>query len=198
MHPLTIFPNEDPTLQSRPEKEFFLFFQILKRLSHQNVLVVDKNLYYICNRIQEPDQFFMAGIGSNPFELITFSITHKTKVMKKTILLSIMAVAMTTSAFSEQKAIPMQTHQTGSADLSIMEARTPINLPISVYYDSDTNILEVWCADDNIQAEVYVYDDSGTVEAYSPYMNVALQLTPYHSHSILIKGDGWEAEGGGV
>ena len=114
--------------------------------------------------------------------------------MKKTILLFIMAVAMTTSAFSEQKAIPMQTHQTGSADLSIMEARDPINLPISVYYDSDTNILEVWCADDNIQAEVYVYDESGNVEAYSTCTNVTIQLTPSPTHTIILIGDGWEAE----
>lgn len=106
-----------------------------------------------------------------------------------------MAVAMATSAFSEQRAIPMQTHQTGSADLSIMEARTPINLPISVYYDSETNILEVWCADDNIQAEVFVFDESGAVEAYSPCMNVTLTLTTSASHSIRIIGDGWEGEG---
>ena len=72
--------------------------------------------------------------------------------------------------------------------------RNPINLPITVYYDSDTNILEVWCTDDNIQAEVYIYDESGAVEAYSPYMNVALTLTSSGSHSVLIVGDGWEAE----
>ena len=114
--------------------------------------------------------------------------------MKKIILLFLMAVAMTTSVFSEQIAIPMRTHQSGSADLNIKEVRTPINLPISVYYDSDTNILEVWCTDDNIQAEVYIYDESGAVEAYSPYMNVALTLTSSGSHSVLIVGDGWEAE----
>ena len=73
--------------------------------------------------------------------------------------------------------------------------RTPISLPIAVYYDSDANILEVWCDNDNIQAEVFVYDETGTVEAYSPYMNISLQLSSSGSHTILLKGDGWEAEG---
>lgn len=106
-----------------------------------------------------------------------------------------MAIAMTSSAFSEQKSIVFLTHQTNSSKDNLEVDRNPINLPIAVYYDFDTNILEVWCDNDNIQAEVYVYDESGNVEAYSAYMNVALQLTSSSVHSILIIGDGWEAEG---
>lgn len=107
-----------------------------------------------------------------------------------------MAVAMTTSAFSEQTAIPMQTHtyKEGYDDLTKRD-RNPINLPISVYYDSETNILEVWCADDNIQAEVFVFDESGAVEAYSPCMNVTLKLSSSNTHSIHLIGDGWGAKG---
>lgn len=115
--------------------------------------------------------------------------------MKKIIVLFLMTVAIMTSTFSERRAIPIRTHQSGSSKSLTEKDRNPINLPIAVYYDSDTIILEVWCDNDNIQAEVYVYDESGTVEAYSPYMNVTIQLTSYNSHSILIKGDGWEAEG---
>lgn len=115
--------------------------------------------------------------------------------MKKIILLFLMAIAMTSSAFSEQKSIVFLTHQTNSSKDNLEVDRNPINLPIAVYYDFDTNILEVWCDNDNIQAEVYVYDESGNVEAYSAYMNVALQLTSSSVHSILIIGDGWEAEG---
>ena len=116
--------------------------------------------------------------------------------MKKIILLFLMAIAMTTSAFSERSQISIRTHQNGENSDTLTEVdRNPINLPITVYYDSDANILEVWCADDNIQAEVFVYDESGVVEAYSPYLNVALTLTSSGSHSIIIVGDGWEAEG---
>ena len=114
--------------------------------------------------------------------------------MKKIILLFLMSIAMTSSAFSERTRQHMKVHKTGVSEECMEIDRNPINLPISVYYDSDTNILEVWCTDDNIQAEVYIYDESGAVEAYSPYMNVALTLTSSSSHSVLIVGDGWEAE----
>lgn len=73
--------------------------------------------------------------------------------------------------------------------------RTPIKIPIAVFYNSDTNIAEVWCEDDNIQAEIYVYDVNEAIEAYSPYMNIALQLTSNGSHYIKIIGDGWIAHG---
>lgn len=115
--------------------------------------------------------------------------------MKKIIFLLLMIVAMTTSAFSAKKTIPLSTHQNeGFQDLSERD-RNPIVLPIAVYYDSDTNILEVWCDNDNIQAEVFVYNESGIVEAYSPYMNAALTLTSSHTYSLRLIGDGWEAVG---
>lgn len=115
--------------------------------------------------------------------------------MKKIILLFLMAIAMTSSAFSERTRHHMRVHQSGSSDLNTEIERSPLSLPLAVYYDSETYIFEIWCDNDNIQAEVYVYDKSGNVEAYSPYMNVALTLTSSGSHSILIVGDGWEAEG---
>lgn len=106
-----------------------------------------------------------------------------------------MAIAMTTSAFCEKRAIPTRVHESGSSkELSEID-RYPIDLPIVVFYDSDTNTLEVLCDNDNIQGEVYVYDEAGTLEVYSPCMNVCLTFTTSNHHSILIKGDGWEAEG---
>lgn len=115
--------------------------------------------------------------------------------MKKIILLFLMAVAMATSAFSEKRAVPMRTHQNGeNSEYLTGVDRHPITLPIAVYYDSETNTLEVRCDDDNILAEVFVYDEAGAVEAYSPYMNVSLTLTSSNSHAILLIGNGWEAE----
>ena len=102
---------------------------------------------------------------------------------------------MTSSAFGGQRAIPLRTHQNGEQSESLNNRdRNPINLPIVVLYDTNTYIIEVWCDDDNIQAEVFVFDESGAVEAYSPYMNMTLQLSSSTYHSILLKGDGWEGE----
>ena len=115
--------------------------------------------------------------------------------MKRIILLFLMAVALTTSAYSARTAKHLKTHQTNKTGNNTEWDRSPIQLPIAVYYDSDTNILEVWCDDDNIQAEVYVYNESGELETYSPYMNITIQLPSSESHTIHIIGDGWEAEG---
>ena len=115
--------------------------------------------------------------------------------MKKIILLLLMMIAMTPSVFSERQQQCLSTHKKGSESINIGKDRDPITLPISVYYDSETNILEVWCADDNIQAEVLVFDESGAVEAYSACMNVTLKLSSSNTHSIHLIGDGWEAEG---
>ena len=115
--------------------------------------------------------------------------------MKKKILLLLMVIAMTTSVFGERTRYPLRTHRMGSNSENLKVERSPIQLPIAVFYDSDTNILEVWCDDDNIQAEVYVYNESGELETYSPYMNITIQLPSPASHTILIKGDGWEVEG---
>lgn len=114
--------------------------------------------------------------------------------MKKFILLLLMTVAMTVPSYGGKTAVPLKAHESGSLKELGERDRNPIRLPIVVYFDSDTNILEVWCDDDNIQAEVYVYDETGAVEAYSAYMNVTIQLSSSNPHSVLIKGDGWEGE----
>lgn len=114
--------------------------------------------------------------------------------MKKIILLFMFAFSMTTSTYSERQTLPMEIHEAGDSDFMTEKDRYPIQLPIVVFYDSETNIIEVWCDNDNIQAEVFVYDESGALEAYSPYMNMTLQLSSSTSHSILLKGDGWQAE----
>ena len=81
--------------------------------------------------------------------------------MKKIILVLLAAVAMTTHVYSERVVTPLKTHQPVSQSGNKNEDRNPINLPITVYYDSDTYLLEVWCQDDNIQGEIFVYDESG-------------------------------------
>lgn len=115
--------------------------------------------------------------------------------MKKFFFLLSMVTFLTLTASASQESVRMSTHELGAQQGDMEIERIPLQLPISVYYDSDTNILEVWCDDDNIQAEVFLYDKAGALECYSPYMNVGIQLTTEGSHSIILKGDGWQAEG---
>lgn len=115
--------------------------------------------------------------------------------MKKVILLLMMLVAMTTTVMSERKSPNLSAHEVGSYEDDSVIERTPIYLPIKVFYETDTKVIEVLCDNDNICGEVYIYDQSGELEAYSPYMNISIQLYSSGSHTIIIKGDGWVAEG---
>lgn len=114
--------------------------------------------------------------------------------MKKIILLMILLNSLTVMA-GERTDVHIDVSKTGDNTGMMDRERAPIRLPIAVFYDSDTNIAEVWCDNDNIQAEIYVYDENGAIEVYSPYMNVALQLTSNGTHYIKIIGDGWIAHG---
>lgn len=113
-------------------------------------------------------------------------------MLKRFFLFLIMTSATIGVANAEDVPIPIRTH-THPDELEV--DRTPARLPIKVFLDLATNIVKIWCDNDNIQAEVYVYDESGAIEVYSPYMNVCLQLISEGNHQILLKGDGWEAEG---
>ncbi|MDE6022859.1 MAG: hypothetical protein K2G13_05080 [Muribaculaceae bacterium] len=114
--------------------------------------------------------------------------------MKKIILLMILLTSLTVMA-GESNDVHIDVNKTGDNSGVMGRERTPIKIPIAVFYNSDTNIAEVWCEDDNIQAEIYVYDENGAIEVYSSYMNIAFQLTSNGSHYIKIIGDGWIAHG---
>lgn len=103
-----------------------------------------------------------------------------------------MAFVLTATAATDEVSIPMRTHE-DHKDPEVN--RAPINLPIKVLFNSTENTVSVWCDDDNVQAEIFIYEESGIMETYSPYMNVVLPITTTGTHSIIIKGDGWYAEG---
>lgn len=113
--------------------------------------------------------------------------------MKKILLLLFVALATTIGVWAEDIPIPISVHE--NSDESSIRLKNPISIPLVVFFDSDTNIVKVWCDNDNIQAEIYVYDENGAIEVYSSYMNVALQLTSNGTHYIKIIGDGWIAHG---
>ncbi len=112
--------------------------------------------------------------------------------MKRIFLMLFMATAMYASVSAENRPIPMRVHESATKPV---RPRAPLNLSIQVIFDSNTNMVTILCDNDNICGEVYIYDQSGELEAYSPYMNISIQLYSSGSHTIIIKGDGWVAEG---
>lgn len=72
--------------------------------------------------------------------------------------------------------------------------RAPMHPPVNVVYDSDANVIEVK-GSESLGAEIYIYDKAGIVEDYSAYLNATFYILKPGTHVILIKGEGWEAEG---
>lgn len=83
---------------------------------------------------------------------------------------------MVSTVSAERTSLHMETHQTGASDINTEWDRAPMHLPIAVYYDYETNIIEVWNSDISIQAEIYIYNENGDLVAYSPYMNVSIPI----------------------
>ncbi len=115
--------------------------------------------------------------------------------MKKFIFLFLLSSSLLLAFAGERTPTSLDVYGKGTPGISLERDRAPIHLPISVFYDSDKNAVEVWCDNDNIQAEVFVYDEAGILEVYSPYMNVILPLKSGVSHTIIIQNDYWYAEG---
>lgn len=115
--------------------------------------------------------------------------------MKKVLLLLSLVFSTTVFAIADRNVINTETHEKGAESEDLGPERSPLNLPIIVIYDSDTHTVEVWCDNDNIMAEVFIFNDSGVLEASSRYMNVVIPIHSSGNHTIIIQGDGWYAEG---
>lgn len=115
--------------------------------------------------------------------------------MKKIILFLFMAISIAITASADPVPVPKETHEIEDPNNDYGPDRSPINLPIKILYDAATNIVEVWCDDDNISGEVFIYNEAGALEEYSAYMNVEIELTNKGGHCIIIRGDYWESIG---
>lgn len=70
--------------------------------------------------------------------------------------------------------------------------RAPIRLPIDVYYDYDTGIIEV-AGDDTIEADVTLCDETGAALDYSPVINATFTVEGLNPAYVLIEGENWYA-----
>lgn len=111
----------------------------------------------------------------------------------KVILLSMMFL-MAHTAFAERHCLRMYYQHRNLSGKTTRPNRAPMRIPIDVVYDSDANMLEIK-GPESLQAEIYIYDMSGALENYSAILNTDFYALKPGAHVILIKGDGWEAEG---
>lgn len=98
------------------------------------------------------------------------------------------------ASFAEKEKIPTDIHRTMDPNKSTQVDRAPMRIPIEVYYDFDTNEIEV-IGPDTIEAEIFIYNASRELESYSSVLNVSLPVLSPGNHTIIIKNDGWYMEG---
>lgn len=112
--------------------------------------------------------------------------------MKKAIILAGLLLAMAHTAFAEQRGVLMQFHRKSSPSTNTSVNRAPTRLPIEVVYDSDTHKIEV-IGDENMDVQIYLYDENGNILNYSPSINTVLDIPNGYSGliSINIEGENW-------
>lgn len=79
-------------------------------------------------------------------------------------------------------------------DNSEKTLRAPMRINIEVFYDTETHIVEV-CGDNEMDAEVYLYNAAGDVVDYSPIVNAEFSITVSGSYTIRIESESWYAIG---
>ena len=96
--------------------------------------------------------------------------------------------------FAENTSVHLQTQKTSSNNNQCQRPRSPMHLPISVVFNDDINSIEV-SSPSHIEGEVFLYNENGFIEDYSPQINCTLYLSGSGIHTICIKGDSWTAHG---
>lgn len=98
------------------------------------------------------------------------------------------------TAFAEQRRVFMEFHRKINPGKNMQVNRSPIRLPIEVFYDTDTHKIQV-IGDELTEADVFLYNADGTLESSSSKLNTDFTGLTSGTYSILIQGKEWYAEG---
>lgn len=117
--------------------------------------------------------------------------------MKK--FLSLLAALIFTGSFqsyAEKSKVYIEIYQSGHIDRGTVVKRSPMRIPIDVYYDDELRQIEFSSVED-LDVQVYLYDENGNTITYSPTINTTLNVSDGYSGmvSIRIDGKGWIATG---
>ncbi len=113
--------------------------------------------------------------------------------MKKAIILALL-LTLTHTTFAEQQGVFLRFYRKNKAENTRDVNRSRMLLPIEVVYDSDTHKISV-IGNDTMEAEVFLYSADGALENYSSTLNTDFTVLAPGTYTILIQGDGWNAEG---
>ena len=115
--------------------------------------------------------------------------------MKKLILLfGVLIFIGSLQAHAGKSRVAMKIYQTGNVNGSTTVRRSPMRIPIYLFYDDELRQIEISGIED-MKAEVFLYDSTGNLENYSSSLNTVFTVLTSGTYIIEIQGDGWYAEG---
>lgn len=116
--------------------------------------------------------------------------------MKKYLLLFGVIISFAIQAYPSQTDVYMTIFIKGHVEKNTAVHRSPMLLPVNVFYDSDAHQIEV-TGDDEVVAQIFLCDENGNVLDYSPSINAVLQIPSNYSGVIIIRieNEDWSATG---
>lgn len=117
--------------------------------------------------------------------------------MKKSLLLlGALIFVGCLSIHAEKSRVVIESYQTGHVDRSTAVRRTPMRIPIDVYYDEELHQIEI-SGDVDMNVQIYLYDENENIITYSLSINTILDIPDGYSGllSIRIESDNWGAIG---
>lgn len=99
-------------------------------------------------------------------------------------------------AHAEKSRVAMEKWQTGNVDGSTTVRRSPMRIPIDVYYDDELRQIEI-SGDEDMNVQIYLCDENGNTITYSSTINTILDVPDGYSGLLFIRveGEGWIATG---
>ncbi len=116
--------------------------------------------------------------------------------MKKYLLLIGVIISIGIQAFASKSAVYMDFFKYGRSDKSTTVRRSPMRLPIDVFYENETHQIEV-AGDEEMVAQIFLCDENGNTLDYSPCINAVLDIPCNYNGLIIIRieSEEWVATG---
>ncbi len=116
--------------------------------------------------------------------------------MKKYLLFIGVIISMVIQASASKNDVYMTIYRKGHVEKNTTVHRSPMLLPIDVFYDNEAHQIEV-AGDEELASKVFLCDENGNTLDYSPCINAVLDIPSNYSGLIIIRieGEDWIATG---
>lgn len=117
--------------------------------------------------------------------------------MKKLLsLLGVLIIIGCLQSYAAKSGVYMDFYKYGHESKNTTVHRSPMRIPIDVYYDEELHQIEI-CGDEDMNVQIYLCDENGNTITYSSTINTILDVPDGYSGLLFIRveGEGWIATG---